>query len=467
MTTPQETLIALVSTTDALTQSPPLGLMCLAAALGKAGFSAEIFDLAIHPAKEAELVAAATAGRYAWIGFSAMTPSVPAVARVMERLVAEAPGVPLVLGGIHGSSLPERSLREMPLAAVCVGDGEDAAVALTQRLAAGAGDLWEIPGVAALDEAGGYRFDVAAAKAREPKPPPRPAWELIDLADYQRCPPQYIKRRPVVAPIVVSKGCPQQCSFCAVPAYSQRRLVCREPKDVVDEIVYLAKERGVGEIHILDDNFNLNLEYAKRVLREWAARDPGVVWKTPIGFWIHAFDEEWFELLKATGCYQVGFGLESGSPEVLARVGKKIRLGEVGEVLAKYRRHGISTFGYFILGLPGDKPATISQTIAFADALPLDHIHVSLFTPYPGSAIYTAAAAAGRTLPAWADYHHFHHRDEFVFCDMTIDALQAALRRFYRRFYSRPGRAWNLLGDLRRSGVRPFAAIARRIFFDG
>lgn len=457
--------IALVTVNRALTQSPPLGLLCLSAVLEDAGFATEVFDLAVRPEREAALLAGARDGRFAWVGFSAMTPAVPLVRELAEKIRALDPALPLVIGGVHASALPERTLRELPLTAVVVGEGSAPALTLAARFADGRRDLADIAGVAALED------DIFRHAPPDPdanqRPPCRPNWDRIDLADYQRCPPQYIRRHAVVAPVAMTRGCPHQCRFCAVPSFSGRRLARRDPVEVVDEIQYLAREKGVGEIHLLDDNFNVNLDYAKTVLREWARRDLGLVWKTPIGLWIHAYDDEWFDLLRRTGCYQVGFGIESGAPEILDRVAKKIDLDAVPGILARYRAAGISTFGFFILGLPGETPDTVARTIRFACAAPLDHVHVSQFTPYPGSVLFDEIAAREGALPDWDRFHHLHELDRFSACELSGHQLKAAVRRFYVRFYAQPRRAANMLGDIRRSGVAPFVALARRIYANG
>ncbi len=231
---------------------------------------------------------------------------------------------------------------------------------------------------------------------------------------------------------------------------------------MAQEIEDLVADQGVEEIHIVDDNFNYDLAYAKRVLQELALRKLPIVWKTPNGIWLHAYDEEWFSLLRQTGCYQVGFGIESGAPHILRAVKKPVLLDKVAPILQMYKNNGISTFGYFILGMPGEDRHTASQTIRFGCGLPLDHIHVSLFTPYPGSPLYDRMAAAGNTSKSWDRYYHYLGGEG---CELTARELRSMMRRFYIRFYSNPRRALNLLQDIRRSGVRSFLTIVQHYFF--
>lgn len=447
-----------------MTQSPPLHLLCLSTVLEQQGYATEVFDFQTAPHRQPRFLEDTREGRFLWIGFTTLTPNANLTKSHIKQVRAANPAVPIFLGGIHASSLPERTLREFPIDAVCIGDGEDAVRRLSEAVLAGRRDYWETPGIAALDEAGAFHFSREAADHRPRRPLPRPNWDKIDLGEYQQAPLQYIRRRGVVAPIIIAKGCPNHCSFCAVPEFSGRRLLQRDPGEVVDEIEYLARQRGVQEIQLLDDNFNANLPYAKEVLHEWAARRLPVIWKAPVGLWIHHYDDEWFDLLVRTGCYQVGFGIESGSQAILDRAGKRLKLAEIPGILEMYRRRGISTFGFFILGLPGETEETIRQTVRFACRLPLDHAHLAQFTPYPGSPLFRDALAAGLELPDWDEYHHYHRTDRFAFCEVPTRHIRRAMRLFYLRFYARPRRALHLLNDIRHSGLRSFWRLARQIY---
>ena len=455
--------IALVAANDALTQTPPLSLLCLSTVLKDMGYQAEMYDLGVHPQKVSDLIEKTAAGEYLWVGFTAMTPSIPIIKKYINSVRRASSAIPLVLGGIHASSLPEETLRELDVDVICVGDGEEAVKALTRKIVRGETNYWEVPGLACIDGNGVYHFSEDKARSRDLHPFPRPDWDKVDFSDYQRCPMQYVRKGRRVAPVVITKGCPNNCSFCAQPALFGRTLKKRDPLEVVDEIEYLVRDRGVDEIHILDDNFNHNLEYAKSVLREWVKRDIRVFWKAPQGIWIHACDDEWFSLLKKTGCYQLSFGIESGSKDILKRANKRIELDAVHDILNKYNEHGISTFGFFILGLPGESKETISQTISFARKLPLNHIHVSLFTPYPGSPLFYEAIRNGMECPKWDDYYHYHHSESFLFCNLKISELRRALKYFYATFYINPKRLFGLISTVRCSGIRPFMAIARKI----
>lgn len=457
--------VALVQTASTMTSSPPLALMCLSTTLEGAGQPTEIFDLSVRPDRETELLERARRDEFAWLGLTAMTSGMPPTRALAQRIKDAAPDLPTILGGIHGSTLPQRTLAEVPVDAICKQSGEDVAVGFNAKVQAGERDYWSVPGIAALDGPT-FRFDAQANERRSFGPLPRPAWHKIELADYQKVTIQYIRRRPVVAPIITARGCPFACSFCAVPGFSGQKLLHRDVTEVVDEIELLVRAYGVQELQIFDDIFNVKQKYAKAVLRELISRNLDIVWKAPVGFWLLTWDEEFLELLARSGCYQVGFGIESGSRDILKDANKHTadRKDEFAYILSRYKAHGISTFGFFILGLEGETEQTIDETIRFACELPLDHANVSIYTPYPGSPLFDKLLAEGRDITDWNQYFHYHGQDEFSICGLSNEQLRKAMHRFYARFYGNPRRAVGLAQDVRRSGVRQFARIARTVF---
>jgi anaerobic magnesium-protoporphyrin IX monomethyl ester cyclase len=459
-----KTKIALVTVSDTVTQAPPLSILCLSKILEDEGYDTEIVDLQIHPEKENKLLEEVGRGEYLWIGFTAMTPSIPLVIKKIKSIRGVDSHIPIVIGGVHASALPRETLEELDVDAVCVGEGEEAVLDFSQKVRNGLNDYWSIPGVASLDSKGVYRFMPEMSESRMLHPFPTPNWEKIDINDYQLCPMQYVRRGKKIASIIATKGCPNMCSFCAHPALFGRKLIKRPPKEVVDEIEYLVRKRGVDEIHVMDDTFNCDLSYAKEILSDWANRNIQVRWKAVHGLWIHSFDDEWFSLLKRTGCYQVGFGIESGVQSILDNVKKPICLQEIGDVISKYKNCGISTFGFFILGLPGETDETIDKTIRFACELPLDHIHVSVFTPYPGSPLYDEAVKEGKACREWEKYYHYRHFDSCYDSDLTLKQLRKKLKRFYCHFYSKPSRAFGLAKEIRRTGLSQFFRIIKKIY---
>jgi radical SAM superfamily enzyme YgiQ (UPF0313 family) len=117
-----------------------------------------------------------------------------------------------------------------------------------------------------------------------------------------------------------------------------------------------------------------------------------------------------------------------------------LRLDRVVRVFAWARRHGIETAALFIFGLPEETLASMEATTDFAVNLGCDFARVSLFAPFPGSAIYERWSREGRILTSnWAECH-FHSTGRLVYRhpQLSEEAIRRAYGRFYRRFYGRP-----------------------------
>ena len=464
--------IALINANDAPTSSPPLSLLCLSTILENNGYRTQIFDIALQPNLKKVLLESVNKKHFLWLGFTSMTPAIPAVKRIIEDIRNLDKNLPIMLGGIHASCLPKETLEELDISAVCIGDGDDVCLEFSKKVRFGEYDYWNIPGVASfelqINNKGfckkKYRYLPELLSGRQTKPLPRPDWNKININDYQKVNIQFIRQKKIVAPVITAKGCPFSCSFCAVPEFSGRKIVSRTIKDVADEIEFLYREHGVEEFHIFDDIFNIKLSYAKNLLKEIIRRNLQIVWKAPVGFWILSYDEEFLDLLQESGCYQVGFGIESGSAEILQNVNKHTagKLSQIPDILKKYQARNISTFGFFILGLPGETKNTIKQTIKYACSLPLDFIHVGLFTPYPGSKIFQKLIESRNYTNNWSEYFHYHNDDGLNACDIPTKRLRRFMLYFYIRFFIAPRRFWNLLVAIQKGGLWSFLRLLKK-----
>jgi radical SAM superfamily enzyme YgiQ (UPF0313 family) len=107
-------------------------------------------------------------------------------------------------------------------------------------------------------------------------------------------------------------------------------------------------------------------------------------------------DEETVKAMAAAGCDGVNFGVESAEPEIQANVGRKVISRErIIEIVARCRRHGIKTFCFFIIGLPGDTVETILETIHFAIRLRANWIQFTAASPFIGTRLRDWAVAEG------------------------------------------------------------------------
>ncbi|MEK7817568.1 MAG: radical SAM protein, partial [Actinomycetota bacterium] len=303
------------------------------------------------------------------------------------------------------------------------------------------------------------------------------AWDLMDPRSYPDLPHQLLHKKFPVAPVMTSRGCPYDCSFCASTALWGRGWRTRSAANVVDEIEMLVRDFDVKEIHFEDDNFTLKASHAAAVCEEILRRGIDIVWACPNGVRIDTLDDDLLELMRRSGCYSLGFGIESGSQAVLEKNNKKLKLDRVADQVRMVKRHGIEAFGFFIIGLPGETADTIRETIRYARRVPIDRANFGLLSPLPGSGIfneYVLAKSGGEAKAvggakssgeaksggdAKSGSEGFDHRVLNYFNPFPIGGLDSReLNRWQRRavysFYLRPGPLLKVVRDLRPAQVK-------------
>jgi anaerobic magnesium-protoporphyrin IX monomethyl ester cyclase len=424
----------------ALSRFPPLGLLSLAASLRRAGYAARVLDLAEPEDREA-LARWSPAAAPSLIGITATTPELTAAAALVAALRQRLPDAPVVLGGVHVTALGADALTESGADFGALGEGEETLVELVTHLA-------EARPRAALAAIRGLAWRDGQHVTENPPRPviqdidalPPPAWDLIDADRYLSRPWGILQERARAGFIVTSRGCPHACRFCASPSVMGRRFRGHAPARVVDEIEALYRTLGVREILIADDAFTTDPARAAAICEEILRRGLDLSWRTPNGVHLDTLDEPLLRLMRRSGCYLLGFGVEAADPALLQRSGKPIDLDRVSDGIAMVRRQGILCFGTFILGMPGQTRGAILETTRFAVSSALDIAHFGLYAPYPGSPDFDTLASSDPPPPGLRDWDRYLLSEAHPAASLPPAELKALLRRAYLSFYLRPAR---------------------------
>ncbi len=413
-------------------QTPPLGLLCLATMAREKGFDASILDAAALQLGYRETVGAILEQAPGCVGITAVTISIAHAAELAARLKKADPGLVVMIGGPHLTALPGETMERYPQFDLgVVGEADHTIVELLEALESGR-DLSQVKGLI-LRTPAGTAGTAPRERVGKMDELPMPAWELLpDLTRYY-CPPVHTLKRIPAALLVASRGCPGKCTFCDRSVFGNvlRAYSARYTFEMIKELYH---RHGVREIQLRDDNFTA---YRSRTLELCALLREArldLVW-TCAGR-VDMVNPELLRAMKEAGCWQIWYGVESGSDEILARIMKNTTTRQVRDAVRMTRDAGISPCGFFMLGHPGETPATLESTIRFSRELPLDEAHFSFTTPFPGSWLYDHAEEHGTFDRDWSRLNGW--LPVFVPRGLTAAALEAASKRAFRGFYFRP-----------------------------
>ena len=420
-----------------LEREAPLNLAALAACLLTEGHQVRLLDLGVEPHEQAALVEAVNTFDPDLCGVTFRTPLYPAAVAIAQSLKRLNPAMPVVAGGAHASFYAEEILRDTPFDLAVIGEGDRTIVQLANR--APPETLGDIA----------YRRDGQVVVNRLPKLDgkssqgylqdldtlPMPAYHLYEAARY-RTVSSFMYRQQPVGWMETSRGCLAACVFCTKGVFG-RTFRAKSPKRVVDEMAHLL-DCGFREIAIADDSFTMDVDRAIAVCDEILRRRLKVSWNCANGLRVSNVTEAFFAKAARAGCHLVAFGFETGSRDVLITIKKGATLEKAAAAAGWARRCGITTTGFFMLGLPGETETSLQETIDFACRLDLDYAKFNITIPLPGTELYHAWRDRMK-VDNWLAYNfHLPARELYTHPTLDWDTLERYERRAWRRFYFRP-----------------------------
>jgi radical SAM superfamily enzyme YgiQ (UPF0313 family) len=317
--------------------------------------------------------------------------------------------IPVVMGGITASSLPEQSGEFCT--SVVIGEGEPIWPEVLRDLENG-----NLKPFYAQSPPG--QFDLREA--------PMPRFDLLDPDKYNRLTVQ------------TSRGCPHKCEFCASSILLTPRYKVKPVEKVIAEIREIKKIWPRPFIEFADDNSFVHREHYKRLLRELAKEH--VRWFTEADVRV-AEDDELLGLIRDSGCQQVLIGLESPRRANLDGIElknnwKARQQDYYQDAIAKIQSYGITVNGCFILGLDGDTPEVFDDVLEFVRDSGLYEVQITFMTAFPGTPLYARLKQEGRIIrdQAWELCTLFDIN--FTPKNMSREQLQSGFLRLAKQLYS-------------------------------
>ena len=317
--------------------------------------------------------------------------------------------IPVVMGGLHVSSVPEEA--KQYCTSVVVGEGEP---------------LW--PQILSDFETGSLRpyYVQSPAGNFDLREAPVPRFDLLNPDKYNRITVQ------------TSRGCPWQCDFCASSILLTPKYKLKPVPKVIEEIRAIKRIWARPFIEFADDNSFANHSHSKKLLRMVAKEK--IRWFTETDISV-AKDDELLGLMRDSGCKQVLIGLESPRKDGLDKIElqanwKLKQHEEYKEAIDKIQSYGITVNGCFVLGLDGDSSEVFEEVYIFVKDSGLYEVQITVMTAFPGTPLYRRLKREQRLIRdhAWELCTLFDVN--FVPKDMTVQELKDGLLWLGKTLYS-------------------------------
>jgi len=396
-----------------MSYEPPISLAVLIGPLELAGHAVRLIDLQI-PDVRRKWESLLTSEPVDLVGITAMTPQIMQADEIAKKIKTVLPDVPVILGGVHATFLPEQTLCEFSTFDILVmGEGEETIVDLVSRLEYGK-PIADVKGIA-------YRSNGSVVIT-----PSRP--RILDLDTWPNHHEHYdfdfyvynnsCGYSEKCVSTIVSRGCPYNCRFCATKNFWTRKYISKSTDAVIKEIRYVL-DRGVKDVMFRDSTFVINKkwvhEFCEKILQKKLQFRWGIQAR------VELVDFELLSHMKKAGLKQVSFGVESGSQKILDFYGKGITLKQIEKAFEVCRKLRIDTEAFFMLGALPETREDMELTYQFAKKLKPTTSRVFLFMPLPGSELYRYYIDQGYRF----NYKDIHSgKASFPCGDMTLEELE-------------------------------------------
>ncbi|MBW2061477.1 MAG: B12-binding domain-containing radical SAM protein [Deltaproteobacteria bacterium] len=377
--------------------SPPLGLAYVAAVLERAGIEVEILDFVVFPYSKKLLETRLKDFPPDVVGLTSVTMNFNNAFEVLRDVKNINPEIFTVMGGPHVTFCAVETMQSvLELDCVVLGEGEDTIVELAGALER-RHSLESVLGIV-------YRDGVQICHTGVRKRPldmdslPLPARHLLPMARYHAL--------DLYVTMTTSRACPFSCTFCVGRKMFGSRVRFRNPAAIINEFEGLSK-LDFGLISFADDLFTAKKAHCLYICEEIIRR--GIKQKWVSFARVDMVSKELLEKMKEAGCNDICFGVESGNPGILKTIKKGISLDQVVTAVEMCGDVGITPMASFIVGLPGETPETLKETVEFA--LKLNNLGARygfhLLAPFPGTEIREESDRYGITILTddWSQYH--------------------------------------------------------------
>jgi len=338
---------------------PQLGLAYIASYLISKGVDVAVIDAEVEELSVNDTVDRLLKYNPLAVGITTTTEDRFTAISIFRNIKQKRPEIFTIAGGPHFSYCAADALENVPeIDLVVIGEGEETCYqVLLRRLRERGGAAFDdISGIAVRKDGGEILITPKRTLISDLNILPRPAWELFPMHKYQRWLSVEEKTRAIG--VISSRGCPYNCVFCCNAREKSVRY--RDPVLFVDEVEELHRVFGFPGLNFQDDSFTANKKHAFSICEEIIKRRLNLRWYCSLR--VDGVDRSLLQIMREAGCVALGFGLESGSDNVLKNIRKGISTDMIRAAIRMARDEGFHHISlFFMISLPGETLADIKR----------------------------------------------------------------------------------------------------------
>jgi|TARA_B100001964_G_scaffold232313_1_gene287982 radical SAM superfamily enzyme YgiQ (UPF0313 family) len=386
---------------------PPLGLAYVAATLKQSGYQVRCIDaLGEAPLQKTvsennkfmyfglttkEILQHLSAKKFNVLFVSLMfSHEWPLTKSLIKVIKKNYPNIIIVCGGEHISSCPEFCIEECPEIDICVlGEGEETSIDILKAIEQKK-PFSKVNGIVYKSNNEIVR-NPRRSRIRELDNIPLPAWDLFPVENYMSNGLGYGVNPGRTMPMLISRGCPYQCTFCSSPQMWTTKWQARDPDCVIEEMqLYIDKYKATN-FDFYDLTTIVKKDWIVKFCQKVIKKNWNITWQMPSGTRSEALDDETLGLMKLSGQKHISYAPESASKTTLIKIKKKIKIENMKKSIKTAVSKGMSVKLNLMLGFPEETHKEVRETLAFvlhAAFMGVDDVYIASFAPYPGSELF-------------------------------------------------------------------------------
>ncbi|MGB8658068.1 MAG: radical SAM protein [Candidatus Zixiibacteriota bacterium] len=400
---------------------PRLGLPILGTMLRDRGYEVKLFCQDLAPIDWADVLSADL------VMISTITSTAPEAYHIAKKIKEKAKvlgkDVPIVMGGAHVTFMTEEALDNYA-DFVVRGEGERTILELLSWLENG-------NDANAVSRIGGLSYKIGNRVHHNEKRPPLGEQDSLPTPDLS-----LIRgwKDPSIFPVLTSRGCPFDCTFCSVTKIFGHKYRTRSPEKVIEDIKYYRRLYPKAWMFFYDDNFSADRKRTKRLLELMLENDLRMSWTAQSRLDVIK-DRELLGLMRQSGCKVLYIGLESVNPQTLIEYNKRQTVEDIEEAIRILHQYKIKVHGMFVLGGEQDDRDTVMQTAKSSINWKIDTVQMVILTPLPGTPLYDKMVSENRiTTFDWSQYdgHHVVYKpNKMSVWELQFGVMLKAMPKFY------------------------------------